>query len=75
LETFAKICVAASLETLREDLTYASATNRLLGNYSAKSLEPPLVKIWNDQIPRYQGKYSGQNPPLIPGRGGSGAYD
>jgi len=43
LETFAKICVVASLETPREDPTvYAFATNRLLGNYLAKSLEPPL---------------------------------
>jgi len=46
LETYAKICVAASLETLREDPTVCalqkSATNRLFGNYSAKSLEPPL---------------------------------
>jgi len=43
LETFAKICVAASLETL---WPYASATNRLLGNYSVKSLEPPLAVLW-----------------------------
>jgi len=48
LETFAKICVAASLETLREDPPYASTTNRLIGNYSAKSLEPPLVKGQDD---------------------------
>ena len=40
METFAKICVAASMETLREDPT---VTNRLFGNYSAKSLEPPLT--------------------------------
>ena len=41
-----KICVAASLETLHEAPTarvlQKSATNRLFGNYSAKSLEPPL---------------------------------
>jgi len=47
LETFTKISVAASLETLCEDPTVRalqkSATNRLFGNYSAKSLEPPLV--------------------------------
>ena len=48
LETFVKICVAASLETLHEDPTIRalqnSATNRLFGNYSAKSVhvEPPL---------------------------------
>ena len=46
-ETFAKICVAASLETLRKDPTIGalqkSATNRLFGNYSAKSVEPPLL--------------------------------
>jgi len=46
LETFAKICVAVSLETLHEDLTVRpSTTNRLLGNYSAKSLEPPLFSL------------------------------
>jgi len=46
LETFAIICVAASLETLQEDPTVRalqkSMTNRLFGNYSAKSLKPPL---------------------------------
>ena len=46
LETFTKICVAASLETLRKDPTVLalqkSATNKLFGNYSAKFLEPPL---------------------------------
>jgi len=49
LETFAKICVAMSLETLHEDPTVRalqkSATNRLFGNYSAKSLEPPLLAL------------------------------
>jgi len=38
---------AASLETLRKDPTIRalqkSTTNRLFENYSAKSLEPPLV--------------------------------
>jgi len=54
LETYAKICVAASLETLRKDPTVRalqkSATNRLFGNYSAKSLEPPLMLYIKNQI-------------------------
>ena len=59
LETFAKICVAVSLETLRKNLTVRalqkSATNRLFGNYSVKSLEPPLdigsgIKLYADKM-------------------------
>ena len=40
LETFAKSCVAASLETLHKGPTIP--TTGLFGNYSAKSLEPLL---------------------------------
>ena len=45
LETIAKIWVAASLETLREDPTVKSLrqTGCLETSYSAKSLEPPLL--------------------------------
>ena len=42
LEAFAKICVTASLETLRKDPRTAKVRdNRLFRNYSAKSLELP----------------------------------
>ena len=45
-ETFAKICVAASLGTLHEHPNHVCTAivrdNRLFRNYSAKSLEPPL---------------------------------
>ena len=59
LETFAKFCVAVSLETLREDPTLCalaalqkSATNRLFGNYSAKSPDRPweIVMILSDHM-------------------------
>ena len=42
LETFAKNCVAASLETLCKDPAV-----RVRENYSAKSLEPPLSKMYS----------------------------
>ena len=56
LETFAKFCVAVSLETLREDPTVCalqkSATNRLFKNYSAKSPDRPweIVMILSDHM-------------------------
>ena len=51
LETFAKICVAASLETLREDLTVRvrdkQAAWKLL---SEISIEPPLDTTVTKQV-------------------------